>query len=263
MPRVSGTYSLPPSYRATAGQTIRTSQHNPVLEDIAQALTGSLPRDGSAAMSGNLPMNDRRITNLGAATAASDAVRLDQIVNEPNAGNLLVVNVDGTGIDYQDPSDFAASGDITALTETVNNAAPPGAIMHFARNTAPTGWLECNGADVSRTTYAALFSAIGIAFGSGNGTTTFGLPDMRGEFIRGWDNGRGVDSGRSFGSTQSDAYKAHTHNVNITIGTTDTSRVSGVTDGGTGSSGYSTTAQSSGGSETRPRNIALLVCIKT
>lgn len=79
MPRVSGQYSLPPSYLAVSGQTIRAQQHNPPLEDIATALTNSLPRDGSAPMVGNLPMNGNRVTNLGVATQDSDAVRRDQV----------------------------------------------------------------------------------------------------------------------------------------------------------------------------------------
>lgn len=79
MPRTSGTYTLPPSYKATSGQTVKVEQHNPPLEDIAQALTDSLPRDGTAPMVGNLPMNGKRITGLAAATADSDAVRKDQI----------------------------------------------------------------------------------------------------------------------------------------------------------------------------------------
>ena len=80
MPRVSGIFNLPSSYKATSGQTIRTEQHNPPLEDIAQALTDSLPRDGSAPMQARLPMNGQRITGLGAAVNASDALRKDQAV---------------------------------------------------------------------------------------------------------------------------------------------------------------------------------------
>ena len=59
------------------------------------------------------------------------------------------------------------------------------------------GWLKANGAAVSRTAYGDLFAKIGTVFGSRDGSTTFNLPDLRGEFIRGWDNGRGVDSGLS------------------------------------------------------------------
>lgn len=135
-------------------------------------------------------------------------------------------------------------------------AAPPGMVQAFARNTAPTGWLAASGQAVSRSTYSALFSAIGTTFGVGNGSTTFNLPDMRGEFARGWDNGRGVDVSRAFGSFQADEFKAHSHTAgavrsmqpgpdqmrNATIGTIPTS--------------------TEGGVETRPRNIALLYCIK-
>ena len=117
--------------------------------------------------------------------------------------------------------------------------------------------MKADGTAVSRTTYADLFTAIGTTFGAGNGSTTFNLPDLRGEFVRGYDDGRGVDSGRVFGSSQSDELKAHTHGYNQTV------------NGGSGrpggNDGYAlaSTTDSSGGTETRPRNVALLYCIKT
>lgn len=77
-----------------------------------------------------------------------------------------------------------------------------GAVMYFAMSSAPTGWLKANGAAVSRTTYAALFAKIGTTFGAGDGRTTFNLPDFRGEFIRGWDDGRNIDDSRRLGSWQ-------------------------------------------------------------
>lgn len=70
--------------------------------------------------------------------------------------------------------------------------------------TPPSGWLERDGSAISRTTYSDLFAVIGTMYGTGDGSTTFNIPDDRGEFIRGWDNGRGVDSGRAIGSTQLD-----------------------------------------------------------
>lgn len=84
-------------------------------------------------------------------------------------------------------------------------------IGFFAQNTAPTGWLKANGALISRTTYATLFGKIGTTFGAGDGTTTFQLPDLRGYFARGWDDGRGIDASRVFGSSQADAVENHTH----------------------------------------------------
>lgn len=98
-----------------------------------------------------------------------------------------------------------------ALADYIASLGLTGAVMPFPRSTAPTGWLKCNGQAVSRTTYAALFAVIGTTFGAGNGTTTFNLPDMRGETVRGWDDGRGVDTGRAMGSAQAAQGLAHTH----------------------------------------------------
>jgi len=139
-----------------------------------------------------------------------------------------------------------------------------GSILFFARNTAPTGWLKANGAAVSRTSYAALFAAIGTTFGVGNGSTTFNLPDLRGEFLRGWDDGRGIDSGRGFGSAQAGEIQAHTHEKAAAYGNpaatfSDSSVWSRV---GTADQTSSIRTGSTGGTETRPRNIALLACIK-
>jgi microcystin-dependent protein len=74
--------------------------------------------------------------------------------------------------------------------------------------------LECNGAAVSRTTYAALFSAIGTTWGSTSGSN-FKVPDLRGEFVRGFDNGRGIDSGRSFAASQGSQYGQHNHGGSV------------------------------------------------
>jgi microcystin-dependent protein len=151
---------------------------------------------------------------------------------------------------------------------------PTGMIAPFAMSTAPTGWLECDGSAVSRTTYAVLFAALSTTHGAGNGSTTFNVPDLRGEFIRGWDNGKGTDSGRTFGSSQADELKSHFHRPNNY--STDNTNVffqglgsgSGYAYPGVGGSGsylYSTFADQTdptGGTETRPRNIAMMYCVK-
>ena len=87
--------------------------------------------------------------------------------------------------------------------------APPGMVGLFMTGTVPAGWLKCNGASLSRTTYAALFGAIGTTFG-GSGTT-FNVPDARGEFPRFWDDGRGVDKTRALGSWQDQDITPHNH----------------------------------------------------
>lgn len=88
---------------------------------------------------------------------------------------------------------------------------PAGSMVDFAGTTAPSGWLMCDGAAVSRTTYASLFAALGTAYGSGDGSTTFNLPDYRGRFARYLDNmgtvagAAGRDTGRAHGSAQAQA----------------------------------------------------------
>lgn len=90
-------------------------------------------------------------------------------------------------------------------------AARIGTIFFVANDAAPEGSLICDGRLLSRTTYADLFAKLGTTYGAGDGSTTFQLPDYRGEFLRGWDGGRGVDAGRVRGSFQTDQNKTHTH----------------------------------------------------
>ena len=139
-----------------------------------------------------------------------------------------------------------------------------GSIIYTASQRAPSGYLVADGAAISRKDYANLFNAIGTTFGSGNGSTTFNVPDLRGEFIRGWDKDRGIDSGRVFGSQQSDELKSHSHNINTTSSATsyndNVDPMRGSMKGTVATNSNSITA--TGGNETRPRNVALLACIK-
>lgn len=160
-----------------------------------------------------------------------------------------------------------------------------GAISAWAGSTAPTSYLECNGAAVSRTTYAALFAVCGTTYGVGDGSTTFNLPDLRGEFIRGWDNGRGIDTGRARGSAQSGNVGSHTHSGTTSTAGAHTHTVTAATALGAGSNtsrpssfastGPDPTTNSAGDhthtfttdngtqtGETRPRNIALMFIIR-
>lgn len=146
------------------------------------------------------------------------------------------------------------------VTQSTKAAAPAGKVASFAQAVAPAGWLACNGAAVSRATYAALFAAIGTTYGVGDGATTFNLPELRGEFLRGLDAGRGVDAGRVIGSYQAGQMPYHTHSIS--------SSPSGGNDGfeGAANSGASQSGGAGGnenGAENRPRNVAVLYCIKT
>jgi phage-related tail fiber protein len=148
-----------------------------------------------------------------------------------------------------------------------------GEVIAYATSTVPNGYLECNGSELSRTTYSALFGVIGTLYGTGDGSTTFNIPDLRGEFIRGWDNGKGVDSGRVIGTGQGDAIR----NMTGTI------KMSNPNQGGTGifyntfTPGADYNSWGSGtcatvnfdastvvptANEARPRNIAMMYCIK-
>lgn len=95
--------------------------------------------------------------------------------------------------------------------------ALPGEIKAYAGTTVPTGYLECNGAEVSRAAYPELLNIIGTAFGSPVDVTKFKLPDLRGEFIRGWDHGRGIDPNRAIGTAENAqaALLSHTHNTSV------------------------------------------------
>lgn len=141
---------------------------------------------------------------------------------------------------------------------------PVGAVMHYPANSIPAGWLKANGAVVSRATYAALFAVVGTTYGAGDGSTTFGLPDLRGEFLRGLDDGRGVDAGRTIGTAQVDQNKAHKHDTE-----SNGPAVIGNAARGDIAAGGTTVVvvgnnpmKLEGGNEARPRNVALLACIK-
>ena len=71
------------------------------------------------------------------------------------------------------------------VMDNLATAIPAGAVMYFAQGSVPEGWLFCNGSAVSRTTYAALYAAIGTKYGSGNGSSTFTLPNLRSIFVQG------------------------------------------------------------------------------
>ncbi|MCZ7931092.1 tail fiber protein [Agrobacterium leguminum] len=167
---------------------------------------------------------------------------------------------------------------VAALESAMVQRMPTGSITIWATETPPDGWVLCNGAAISRTTYAALFAVIGGYYGVGNGSTTFNVPDFRGLFVRGKDNGRGLDPNRALGSYQDSDNKSHSHGVNdpghnhggVQNGTASTGRSTAVDQppavfsyGYTWNSATGISIRSSGGDESRPRNIAMNYIIKT
>ena len=221
---------------------------------------------------------------LKSPSSLSSNVTLTLPSNDGNAGEFL--QTDGSG----------------NLSFSIVQGVPSGSVFCMAVATVPSGYLECNGAAVSRTTYSALFAIIGTAYGAGNGSSTFNIPDLRGEFIRGFDNGKGTDSGRSIASSQSGSNAPHNHSISLS-GTTSTKSLTGgirkisegfrangsasgvftkTNDGNSSITGASSNSPVSGvdidashnhtfsasgtsgnnGTEARPRNIAMMYIIK-
>ena len=170
------------------------------------------------------------------------------------------------------------------------DTTPTGTIHIWPQAIIPAGYLECNGAAISRTTFADLFALLSSVYGNGNGSTTFNIPDYRGEFLRGWSHGSTNDpdrlirtdrgdavSGDNIGTKQSDQLEAHLHNL---FGATTVGAVKGLKEAtakgigaasSTASLAYTQTIGSSGvdclsttgGNENRPRNINVMYLIKT
>lgn len=213
----------------------------------------------------NLTVQER--SSLGITTVTDLSTQNLNVFNASTLGTVqissgIVTATSGIATYYGDGSNLLVNG--TPLSTALLSSVPAGTIISYASSTAPTGYLKCNGAAISRSTYSSLFSGIGTVFGSGDGSTTFNVPDLRGEFVRGWDDGRSIDTGRAFGSSQSDEFKSHTHTSNQDL---ENPNSSGITQGAGGRShgviaSGSVITNASGGSETRPRNIAMLYCIK-
>jgi microcystin-dependent protein len=128
------------------------------------------------------------------------------------AGSNVTITKGNTGSNETLTFASTASGMIT------------GTIIMWPTSSVPTGYFECNGAAVSRTTYSALFAVLGTLYGAGDGSTTFNIPDYRGYFLRGWDHGTARDpdratrtdsgngtTGDNVGTKQSGQYYTHTH----------------------------------------------------
>lgn len=242
-------------------------------------------------------------TETAAASLLLDSIQKiirDSAASDKQAGVMKVLNV----LNSMDTLSALSAAQGKALNDAIaalNNRSdfcPSGQIGLFAMDYAPAGWLKANGAAVSRTLYANLFAAIGTRFGAGDGYSTFNLPDLRGEFPRFWDDGRGIDLGRVFGSVQSDNTRRHIHGTGMMSDTDDAVLISQEWGGSLPRDAQFATIQINGTldsllenrydnpahrrnnifrrplgtaenealpdarSETRPRNIALLACIK-
>ena len=198
------------------------------------------------------------------------------------ASELFVNKITGTS-GTSDDAAITLSGNNATL---VNIANFTGMIAPFAMSSAPTGWLTCDGTAVSRTTYSDLYTAIGTTWGSGDGTTTFNLPDLRGAFLRGTGShgtsnmANGNDfAGPSVGSFENDQIQEHGHNLDNNDGSTndylggstaayglstsyiDPAYVTNVV-GTISTANYNSNGEPRKGDETRPFNAGINYCIK-
>lgn len=173
------------------------------------------------------------------------------------------------------------SGDTSSSFVPAGFGVPTGSLTAFAATTAPPGWVECDGRAINRSVNSDLFNVIGTTFGNGDGSTTFNVPDLRGEFVRGWDDSRGVDSGRSFASSQGDAIRNITGSfqhrsatstsqsrgeIGAFTGQTANNPSGGAHDGFSDQArrvNFDASREVPTANENRPRNIALMYIIKT
>lgn len=139
-----------------------------------------------------------------------------------SSNNIFNINNPGSvGVNNANPiSTLDVSGSINAshnITINYISIAPPvGSIMAYTLATSPSGWLICNGTAVSRSGYSALFLAIGITFGNGDGDATFNVPNYQGAFLRG-TGAVGSYSGPALNTSQNHATQTHSHNATSNV----------------------------------------------
>jgi hypothetical protein len=262
--------------RIRATQTLRDGQ-TITYADLVTIIEGLI----ADILPGTITQRELADGAIGAdkldATVASQLGIPDGAVTTAKLANG-VLSADSTGRDKMADGfltgDKIADGTISAAKLAADLYVPTGAIVPFADEAVPSGWLECNGQAVSRTTYAALFAVVGTRWGEGNGTTTFHVPDCRGLFPRGWDHGAGNDpdaasrtasatggaTGDHVGTRQADALKSHAHNFNVKPYANPLPGGGNYLDA---SGEIVVWTEAEGGSETRPKNFAVMFAIKT
>lgn len=181
-------------------------------DDISAALSNTICRDGQSTTAARIPFASG--VSAGGGTPSSVAYAQTGDTNTglyfPGAdqwgmvaGGTSVLSGSSSGVSVTGThavsgnatvgGTFAATGDITHHGQPI---VPVGAILDFAGTSAPNGWLLCFGQTVSRSTYSVLFAALGTTYGSGDGSTTFNLPDCRGRVVAGKDDMGGSSANR-------------------------------------------------------------------
>ncbi|MDF2793127.1 MAG: phage-related tail fiber protein-like protein [Pseudomonas orientalis] len=193
----------------------------------------------------------------------------------PGEYTRVKVNNRGVVTSGDNPETLAGMGIKDSYTKTEiesmiaqASALPVGATVAFPLNKVAPGFLELDGSVKSIAVYPDLAAFLGTAFNKGDeGAGNFRLPESRGEFLRGWDHGRGVDAGRAVGTWQADDNKAHNHTTTRqqAFGTQSGAQPAAVViDNFNLAPGLNFVGgiNSSGGTEARPRNLSVVWCIK-
>ena len=163
--------------------------------------TGETFSSGNQVTSGKL--ND--IANQATFTSAADTT--DNSTLTLGSGKLKVKDSGITATQLATDSVITAKIQNGAVTSDKLNASaistlmPSGATFPYAGGSAPTGYLLCDGAAISRSTYSALFAILSTTYGSGDGSSTFNIPDLRGRVIAGQDDMGGSSANRLTGQT--------------------------------------------------------------
>ena len=181
--------TLAPSADAVDSCKVKVDKKTGVIAVSAKNIVGSAGWAGESGAMGTPFFNAGDCLANGAAKKCQIGDPATLAAKTAPAGCTLFVSDDEGECDVWVPACSPGLRD----AETGAAGAPVGFVSASASETAPEGWLVCDGSAVSRTTYADLFAAIGEQHGNGDGTTTFNLPDYRGMFLRGWDNGAGID----------------------------------------------------------------------
>ena len=183
---------------------------------IDNGLDGAVKTEGNQNINGDKTFTGLATLKKGAIVADSEgdfAASQYLQIGSNNVNSYFYNKRSGKYLSMRNDGELRYDGKRLLDASDLLGMVPSGAVLYFSGRTAPAGWLKANGAAVSRTAYAALFAAIGTTYGGGDFRNTFNLPDLRGEFIRGWDDGRGVDTPRPIGSAQAHALQSHQHGL--------------------------------------------------
>lgn len=193
---IDATSVFTPNRRVKAICADNTPQYGTVKTSV---YTSSIPTSTTVTLimdQGNALDSGLSIVNYGFIETQPSSIAPAVLTgtSTTSTNHNIKVGYDGTWLTSTvDNTDFGSNWPINIT----GAAGPTGSIIMFAASTPPVGYLAANGAQVSRTTYAQLFSVIGTTFGAGDGSATFNLPDLRGYFMRGWDSAGTVDSNTS------------------------------------------------------------------